>query len=121
MVAGTIHARTAEEAERQYCSTYSSRLRVQSTIGPIDFAVSFPDYVCTRMEVRVTSDGAVWQSFVWEAGSDLYGKMIRMAALRVVALVAVICMGAHTNDWAVVGQADGSGDCALEDVEEEIR
>ena len=51
----------------------------------------------------------------------MYGKMMRMAALRVVALVAVLCLGAHTNDWAVVAQADGSGDCALEDVEEEIR
>ena len=35
------------------------------------------------------------------------------------ALCAFACC--QTHDWAVQAQADGSGDCALEDVEEEIR
>ena len=35
------------------------------------------------------------------------------------ALCALACC--QTHDWAVQAQADGSGDCALEDVEDEIR
>ena len=60
----------------------------------------------------------------WCAAADGLGRglvawMGRMMRGVWLALCAFACC--QTHDWAVQAQADGSGDCALEDVEEEIR